>query len=108
MAALKFEGKPGVVYSQAMQNSGMQVVNLDSASGPVMEVLGSFVIAGALVVGAYLVLQKNTHLFGMRMTDQPLEAVALLQLYVVQRKCVIRKIFFMLVGPVTYPPHWQV
>ena len=61
----------------------MQVVNLDSASGPVMEVLGSFVIAGALLAGAYLVLQKHTHLFGLRMTDQPMEAVALLQLYVV-------------------------
>src|SRR5688500_15052423 len=29
MAALKLEGKPGVVYSQAMQNSGMQVVDVD-------------------------------------------------------------------------------
>jgi ATP-binding cassette subfamily B protein/subfamily B ATP-binding cassette protein MsbA len=61
----------------------MQVVNLDAASGPVMEVLGSFVVAGALLMGAYLVLQKNTHIFGIRMTAQPLEAMALLQLYVV-------------------------
>jgi subfamily B ATP-binding cassette protein MsbA len=61
----------------------MRVVTLDAASGPVMEVLGSFVVAGALLMGAYLVLQKNTHLFGIRMTNQPLEAMALLQLYVV-------------------------
>ncbi len=61
----------------------MQVVNLDAASGPVVEVLGSFVVAGALLLGAYLVLQKNTHLFGIKMTSQPLEAMALLQLYVV-------------------------
>jgi ATP-binding cassette subfamily B protein/subfamily B ATP-binding cassette protein MsbA len=61
----------------------MKVVNLDSASGPVMEILGSFVVAGALLVGAYMVLQRNTHLFGLRMSEQPMEAVALLQLYVV-------------------------
>ena len=35
----------------------------------------------ALLAGAYLVLKKETHLFGIRMTSQPLEAEALLTLY---------------------------
>jgi ATP-binding cassette subfamily B protein/subfamily B ATP-binding cassette protein MsbA len=40
-------------------------------------------IAGALLVGAYLVLNRETHLwFGIRMMDNPMEPEALLQLYV--------------------------
>src|SRR5262249_37171705 len=43
--------------------------------------LGVAAVAGALLAGAYLVLQHRTHLFGLRMTDTPLEAESLLQLY---------------------------
>ncbi|MGE3805269.1 MAG: ABC transporter ATP-binding protein, partial [Gemmataceae bacterium] len=60
----------------------MQVVYLDSMSGPVIEVLGVLALSGALMAGAYLVLQHQTHFFGMRMTDQPLEPETLIQLYV--------------------------
>jgi ATP-binding cassette subfamily B protein/subfamily B ATP-binding cassette protein MsbA len=59
----------------------MLVVNLDALAGPVIELLGMAAIVGALLAGAYLVLQKETHLFGIRLTDQPLEAESLLQLY---------------------------
>src|SRR5262249_35900448 len=37
---------------------------------------------GALLAGAWLVLKNDTHLFGMRMTDHPMEAETLLQFYV--------------------------
>jgi ATP-binding cassette subfamily B protein/subfamily B ATP-binding cassette protein MsbA len=60
----------------------MMVVNLDALSGPVIEVLGVAAVALALLAGAFLVLKHQTHLFGMRMTEQPLEAESLLQLYV--------------------------
>jgi ABC-type multidrug transport system fused ATPase/permease subunit len=46
-----------------------------------MELLGVMAITGALLVGAYLVLQKETSLFGIQMTHTPLEPAALLQLY---------------------------
>jgi ATP-binding cassette subfamily B protein/subfamily B ATP-binding cassette protein MsbA len=59
----------------------MMVVNLDALSGPIIEVLGVAAVALALLAGAYLVLGHQTHLFGLRMTESPLEAEALLQLY---------------------------
>jgi ATP-binding cassette subfamily B protein/subfamily B ATP-binding cassette protein MsbA len=59
----------------------MWVVNLDALAGPIIELLGMAGIAGALLAGAYLVLTGETHLFGMRMTEHPLEAESLLQLY---------------------------
>ncbi len=57
------------------------VINIDALAGPIIEVLGVITVAGALLAGSYLVLQKQTHLLGMRMTTQPLEAETLLQLY---------------------------
>lgn len=59
----------------------MWVVNLDALSGPIVEVLGVTAVALALLVGAYLVLEKQTHFLGIRMTDSPLEAADLLTLY---------------------------
>lgn len=59
----------------------MLVVNLDSVAGPIIEVLGVAAIAGALLAGAYLVLEGQTHLFGIPMCDSPLEMESLLQLY---------------------------
>ncbi len=60
----------------------MQVVNLDALTGPIIEILGVAAVAAALLVGSYLVLQRETKLFGMRLTAYPLEAESLLQLYV--------------------------
>jgi ATP-binding cassette subfamily B protein/subfamily B ATP-binding cassette protein MsbA len=59
----------------------MWVVNLDALAGPIIELLGVAGIAAALLAGSYLVLNHETHLFGMRMTEHPLEAESLLQLY---------------------------
>ena len=38
---------------------------------PLIEVMGVAAITGALLAGAYLVLQPQTHLFGMRMMQYP-------------------------------------
>ncbi len=59
----------------------MLVVNIDALAGPIIEVLGVAAIAGALLAGAYLVLEKQTSLFGIPMCDSPLEMESLLQLY---------------------------
>ncbi|HZT80740.1 MAG TPA: ABC transporter ATP-binding protein [Gemmataceae bacterium] len=59
----------------------MRVVLLDALAGPVIELLGVAAVAGALLVGAYLVLEHRTHLLGLRMTLQPLEPESLLTLY---------------------------
>jgi ATP-binding cassette subfamily B protein/subfamily B ATP-binding cassette protein MsbA len=59
----------------------MQVVNIDAAASPIIEVLGVAAVAAALLVGAWLVLEKKTHIFGLRMAATPIEAETLLQLY---------------------------
>lgn len=60
----------------------MWVINLDALAGPVIEVLGTMAVAGALLAGAYLVLGRKTHLFGFPILDQPMDPESLLQLYV--------------------------
>lgn len=60
----------------------MLVVNIDALADPIIEVLAVAAVAGALLAGSHLVLHQSTHLFGMRMTEHPLEAAELLQLYV--------------------------
>jgi subfamily B ATP-binding cassette protein MsbA len=60
----------------------MLVVNIDALADPIIEVLAVAAVAGALLAGSHLVLHQATHLFGMRMTEHPLEAAELLQLYV--------------------------
>jgi ATP-binding cassette subfamily B protein/subfamily B ATP-binding cassette protein MsbA len=60
----------------------MRVVKLDALTGPIIELLGVAVVAAALLAGSYLVLQRETKLFGIKLTTQPLEAESLLQLYV--------------------------
>ncbi len=59
----------------------MLVVNIDALASPVIELLGVVAVAGALLAGAYLVLNHQTKLFGIQMVDQPLGAEGLLQLY---------------------------
>lgn len=62
-------------------HKAMWVVYLDALAGPVIEVLGVAGVGVAVLAGAYLVVNRQTHIFGIPMTDQPLEAEALLTLY---------------------------
>jgi len=62
-------------------HKAMWVVKLDALSGPIIEILGVAAVAAALLAGAYLVLNGRTSLFGIEMTEHPLEAETLLQLY---------------------------
>ena len=62
---------------------GMSVIIIEALSGPIMEVLAAVAVSGALLVGAFLVLHKETHLLGLRMSYSPLEMEELLQLYAV-------------------------
>lgn len=73
-------------FSQATRdyyNKAQRVINLDAMAGPVIETLGVLAVAGALLVGAYLVLNRETHgPWGIRMLEQPMAPETLLQLYV--------------------------
>jgi ATP-binding cassette, subfamily B, bacterial MsbA len=63
----------------------MLVVKIDAMADPIIELLGVAAVAGALLAGSYLVIYDETHLFGiswLRISDQPLDAPALLSLYI--------------------------
>lgn len=49
----------------------MKIVFYNSLTKPITEVLGIGVISLALVAGAYLVIQEETHLLGIRLCDRP-------------------------------------
>lgn len=60
----------------------MLVVNIDALADPIIEVLGVVAVAAALLAGSYLVLNKQTKLFGLHLTSGALEPESMLQLYV--------------------------
>ena len=63
----------------------MMVVNIDALADPMIEVLAVAFVAVALLAGSYLVMYDETHLFGLpwlRISDQSLDAEALLSLYI--------------------------
>ena len=60
----------------------MRVIKIDALAGPLVEIFGVAAVGLALLAGAYLVLEKQTTIFGMKMTDGPMGFETLLQLYV--------------------------
>jgi ATP-binding cassette subfamily B protein/subfamily B ATP-binding cassette protein MsbA len=68
------------VVQEGMQKS-MRIVFYNSLTKPVTEILGYTVIGLAFIAGAYLVLNQETHLLGIRMCDRPLGFTRLLLFY---------------------------
>src|SRR5207302_4084541 len=58
-------------------HKAMLVVNLDALASAAIEVVGVAAVAGAFLVGAYLVLQGQPRLFGLNIAWQPLDAASL-------------------------------
>ncbi len=77
-----YERRRFCVATKDYYHKAMRVVIIDALADPIIEVLGVAAVASALMVGSYLVLRGQTHLLGMRMTQQPLGAESLLTLYV--------------------------
>jgi ATP-binding cassette subfamily B protein/subfamily B ATP-binding cassette protein MsbA len=69
------------IASREFYRKAMRLIRIDAFTNPAIEVLVVLAVAFALASGAYLVLAKQTHIFGVPMTSQPLEFPALLQLY---------------------------
>ncbi len=67
--------------SREFLRKAMRMIYIDAATGPIVEVLVVIAISMALASGTYLVVSGNTHIFGFRMTNQPMEFATLLQLY---------------------------
>jgi ABC-type multidrug transport system fused ATPase/permease subunit len=70
--------REGKVYYRKV----MRTIELDSMVNPLTELLGMLVISGTLLMGTYLLISGKTHVFGIRMTAEPVEAAALVQLYI--------------------------
>jgi subfamily B ATP-binding cassette protein MsbA len=64
--------------SKAYYRRMMRIVRYDSLVHPLTEILGIGTICLAVMAGAYLVLNGHTHLFGIPMSDRPLEIPTLL------------------------------
>ena len=67
--------------SKACLRKAMKIAFYNSLSKPATEVLGLGMVFIALIAGAYLVLNQETHILGIRMCDRPLSIPALLCFY---------------------------
>jgi ATP-binding cassette subfamily B protein/subfamily B ATP-binding cassette protein MsbA len=67
--------------SKECLRKAMKIMFYDALSKPATEILGMAVIFTALLGGAYLVLNQETHILGLKMCDRPLSVPALLCFY---------------------------
>ncbi len=67
--------------SKKYLRKAFRIARYDSLTRPMTEVMGIATVCVALLAGAYLVLNKKTHLFGIPMCKQPLSFEALLLFY---------------------------
>ena len=59
--------------SKGYYRKAMRIARYDALSHPLTEVLGITAISTAMLAGVWLVFSKETHLFGIRMTERPLD-----------------------------------
>ncbi|HEX4149700.1 MAG TPA: ABC transporter transmembrane domain-containing protein, partial [Pirellulales bacterium] len=59
----------------------MRIARYDSLTRPLVEVLGVVIIAVALLAGAYLTINRETHLLGVRICNEPLSLSMLFLFY---------------------------
>lgn len=77
----KYERSRFHKVSKACLRKAMKIAFYNSLSKPATEVLGLGMVFIALIAGAYLVLNQETHILGIRMCDRPLSIPALLLFY---------------------------
>lgn len=59
--------------SSSLYKMGMRISFFDALLRPITEILGIFVVVIAILTGAYLVLNQQTHLFGVMISSKPLD-----------------------------------
>ena len=67
--------------SKKCYKKAMRIAVVDSLVNPVTEVMGITTICLAILFGAYLVITGETHLFGIKMSSQPISLSALMLFY---------------------------
>ena len=64
--------------TNAMMKNTMWATFYNALAGPITEVLGIGMVCTAILVGAYMVINQETHVLGIRMAEQPLSASGLM------------------------------
>lgn len=59
----------------------MRIARYDALTSPVTELIGIATISLTILLGAYLSLSGSTHVFGIQLTDRPLDVGTLLTFY---------------------------
>ena len=67
--------------SRECVRKSMRIALYSSLTKPVTEVFGLGAVCTSLVMGAYLVLNQETHVFGIRVCDRPMDIATLLMFY---------------------------
>ncbi len=67
--------------SKTYYRKAMRIARYDALSHPITEIMGILIICLALLAGAYLVLGRETHLLGIRMSSRPLSLASLALFY---------------------------
>jgi ATP-binding cassette subfamily B protein/subfamily B ATP-binding cassette protein MsbA len=62
-------------------HKAMRISFYNALTKPITETMGIGVISLALLAGAYLTLKQETHIFGIRLCDNPLDTASLLIFY---------------------------
>lgn len=64
--------------TDAMLKNSLRATFYTALAGPITEVLGIGMVCTAILVGSYLVMYQETHIFGIRIVDQPLSVPGLM------------------------------
>lgn len=77
------QAERGKFYKVAREcfRKGMRISFYNALTKPITETMGIGVISLALLAGAYLTLNQETHIFGIRLCDYPLDTASLLIFY---------------------------
>ncbi|MBX7164931.1 MAG: ABC transporter ATP-binding protein/permease [Pirellulales bacterium] len=77
----RYERRRFFANSKQYYFKSMKIARYDALTRPLTEVMGIATICLALLAGAYLVLNQETHLMGIRMSSRPLSLSSLLVFY---------------------------
>ena len=77
----RFERQRFHQTSKSYYRRAMRIVKYNSLIRPTTELMGISIICLAMLAGGYLVLNQQTHLFGIRMSARPLGFGALITFY---------------------------
>jgi len=79
--AEQYEGERYVDITTRLANRRKRNIFFLSLIKPVSEVMGITIVAIAILASSYLVLNRETHLFGIKISTQPLSPAALMIFY---------------------------